>query len=185
MNHKLKSLLLALLTVLTVVLAGSFGGIAAAQTTTTDSTTTEEPTDDESAEIPQEETFSVDNDTESVRAVAINTSGTLNVSVYTVDENGTETLVSSGTLNTSAVSGDSDIFAYQIPDSETDVQYRVNVSAETQGAGAETVEIEKLQAMSGGGLLPGGAGSGDLPIYVGGLLLVVGAAVLGWRQMDA
>lgn len=171
MTHKLKNLTLAVLTVASVLLAGlSVGGIAAAQ-------------EAGNAQLPQEQTFSVDNDTESVRAVAINTSGPLNVSVYAVYDNGTEDLVDSGTLDTSDSTDDAATFAYRIADAETDHDYRVNVSAETDGVTAESVEIEKLQAMSGGGgLLGGAAGGGNLPVY--GLVAIVAIAGggLAWRE---
>lgn len=145
---------LALLAVL-LVATGATGTVAAA---------------DSSTEL-RNTTFTVDNDTESVRIVAEGTNGTLDAAIYGL-EGSNETEVTNTTL--SADSGNTTTFEWPVNASAYS-QYRVVVT----GNGSEYLEVSKLQAMTGGGggLLAGGVPAGQevLAVVVVAVLLVVAA----------
>lgn len=102
-------------------------------------------------DMPINETVSPTEDTESIRVIGQNiTNGTADVFLFEI-ENGNETQVSTGTLNTSDSSVTSDTFEYSMVN--TSLEYRVHV----EGDGAELLDIAKVNVVSAGG--GGGFGS--------------------------
>ena len=129
--------------------------------------------------MPYSENVTADSDTTSIKVTATNVTNTsttpASVTVFEVPDDGTETPVASGTLNTSASETDSYSFAVpDISDGNT-TDYRVEVS----GDGAESLIVEKIGVLGGGGgLLGGGLDSTTL----GGLALVL--VVLAWAARE-
>ncbi|WP_436934094.1 hypothetical protein [Halovenus marina] len=168
MNRTHYTVLLGLLTISLAAVAGvsGIGAVSAQETTNTTS---------------WDETLDVDNDTEAVRATALNTSAVLDVTVYSVNSAGNETEVANGTLD--APSG-TDAFEYSNLNTTAYDQYRVNVT----GGEAETVEIARIQVQTGvggGGMLPSSPDVGTAGQLVGGGVLVVlvgGLIAVGSRR---
>lgn len=105
----------------------------------------------ESADMPVNETVTPDEDTESLRVLAENvTNDTADVTVFEID-NGTETEVDTGTLDTSGTDTTTDTYEYS--EINTSLEYRVLV----EGDGADMIDVAKVQVVSAGG-----GGSGDL-----------------------
>lgn len=121
--------------------------------------------DDSLVGLPTNETISVNNDTRALEVVAENTNATLDVIVYGVDDAGNETQVATGTLEASGADA-TDTYSYSSLDPVNYTSYRVNVD----GAGAEHLNIQKVQALAGGGGLFG-ANSNTLLIGAGVALL--------------
>ncbi|QSG11297.1 hypothetical protein HSBGL_0867 [Halapricum desulfuricans] len=105
-----------------------------------------------SSDMPINETVAPDSDTESIQVIAENvTNGTADVTIFEL-EDGNETQIDTGTLDTSATDTATDVYEYsQI---NTSLEYRVLV----EGDGADMIDVAKVQVVSAGG----GGGSGDL-----------------------
>lgn len=114
-------------------------------------------------------TMPVDNDTESVRATVENTTGSVDASVWGVDENGNQTGVHMANLTAEGANNTSQM-EYTALEPENYTEYRVLV----EGAGAEAVTIDKLQAITGGGALFGSGMpiSQDQAVMGGGMIAV-------------
>lgn len=160
-----------ILTALLAVLAVGGIGLVAAQ----------------SVALPQEKTFSVDNQTEALRVSAENISANsdgfnaLDVEVFGVDSGGNETSVDTGEVNTTGSGTTADVFRFESIDPQTYPSYRVNVT----GAGAEFLEIDKIQAVTGGGgFIPSGSIGGVSYVQaagIGAILLLIGG-LIWWDQ---
>lgn len=136
---------------------------------------------------PVNESYSVGNSTESLRVIADTIENdTATVTVYGV-ENGTETQVNQSTISTnSGATGESmTTWDYSLSEPPEFDEYKVSVA----GDGAETLEVAKVELVSGGGgagLLPGGLSLDGVPtieLIAGGLVLAVvggGAAYTRW-----
>jgi hypothetical protein len=123
----------------------------------------------DSVTLPQNETFAVSNDTESLRVVAENMSGDLTTTVYDATNSSSLVEVTNGTLNSSKTT---DSYTFSVIDAENVTHYKLSVD----GPGAESVVLEKLEAISGGGgaMLPGGdALAGMSPLEAGGALAII------------
>jgi len=134
---------------------------------------------------PVNDTFSVDNQTESVRVTAENiTNDQATVTVYGV-ENGTETQVASTTISTDATNGTyTTQYDYEV-DTANYTTYKVSVS----GDGADSLSLAKVNVVTGaagGGGLPGTGVLSSVPmveVVAGALVLVaVGAAAVVQRR---
>ncbi|QSG08880.1 hypothetical protein [Halapricum desulfuricans] len=129
---------IAVVALLGLTLLGASGGAVAE---------TYEPVN--STDMPINETVTPDSETESLQVIAENvTNETASVTVYEID-NGTETQVGTGTLNTTSTTTD----VYEYSQINTSLEYRVLV----EGDGADMIDVAKVQVVSAGG-----GGSGDL-----------------------
>lgn len=170
MKGKLSNFTLVVLVLSSLVASVALVGGAAAQETAT-ATAANEPI--------AEDTLGVDNDTQAVQALAENATGTLDVTVYGVDADGNETEVATGTLD--ATGNSTDTYEYSSLDPSTYGEYRVVVDGD---ADAETIEIAKVQVVSGGGGLIGDLGGTNVVAGLGalaGLVALGGAAYVTGR----
>lgn len=162
MDYQLKSAVIALALVLSAVVGtAAVVGSAAGQTST------------DTPDAPLNQTVSVDGDTTRALYVsAANATGTLDVTVYAV-ENGSETQATTATLDATANTSDS--FEWSLP-SDPAGEYRVLVD----GADVEIVDLAKIEEVqAGGGLIPSGSLSGiSLGMIPGGQATVFGGAIL-------
>lgn len=135
----------------------------------------------ETVALPQNETFSVSNDTQELRAVGENASGELTVTVYNATNSSDLVEVTNGTLNATDANGGTDTFSFAAIDAANVTQYKLSVDGT---AGIELLELEKVQVISGGGgLLPTDSEIMGVPVVVaagGGLsiLVLAGGALL-------
>ena len=156
-----------LTTRLALALAVGLGaGAAAAQTATATPTDT----------TLGNKTVSVDADTDGLQVVAENiTNDTATVTIYGIAD-GNETQVTNTTLNTSTET--TDTYRYLAVNHTKYPDYRIHVD----GDGAAQLEINKLQAVSGGGGFIDGVPSTS-PRLAGIILLVVIVGGLGVREV--
>jgi len=132
---------------------------------------------------PVNDTFSVDNQTESVRVTAENiTNDQATVTVYGV-ENGTETQVATSTISTDATNGTyTTQYDYEV-DPANYTTYKVSVS----GDGADSLALAKVNVVTGaagGGGLPGTGVISGVPMIevVAGVLVLVAVGAAGVVQ---
>ena len=165
MNDTLKGELLTAALAVALVGLTAFGAISVASPALAE----------EEDEPLLEETVEVTNDTEAIRSLAMNTTGTLDVSIYEGTNTSAES-VASHTLD--AAEDEEDIWDYyEIEPAEHD-QYTVVI----EGDGAETLEVSKLEVVSTGGAF---SLDDDNTMYLaGGLLVVVVAGGVYWRNQQ-
>jgi hypothetical protein len=128
-----------------------------------------------SADMPVNETVTPDDDTETLRVIGENvTNGTADVTVYEL-QNGSETQVGTGTLDTSATDTTTDSYDFDAVNTSRD--YRVLV----EGDGADMIAVNKVNVVAAGGGGGGGGGllSGDLSLKNAAAVLVVVLALVG------
>lgn len=159
MKRKLGTIAVALLALLAV---SAGGAMALSMTNVT------------SDDMPVEDTFSVDNDTELLRVSAENLSAdTADVTVYGIDSDGNESQEATATLNTSSTT--SDTYEYSSIDTTLYTDYRVTVNST---GGADQIIISKLEEVTSSG---GGAILSDTILTIGGVSLsgsTLGAALI-------
>lgn len=133
----------------------------------------------ETVALPQNETFDVDNETEAIRAVADNASGELTVDVYDVNAtSGNETHIKDGTLNATDAAGGTDTYRFEaIPENAS----QIKLSVDGDGVAVESLALEKVQIVGGGGMLPGDS-DGPIVLVVGIVAIVGGLVALSRRD---
>lgn len=143
------------------VLGLSLAGVGAAQTYENLS----------SSDMPVNETVTPDTDTETLRVIGENiTNDNASVTVYEID-NGTETQVATGSVNTDEANG-TYMDSFDFDAVNTSLEYRALV----EGDGADMIAINKVNVVAAGAGGGGGGGlAGDLPDWV--FAVVVGVLV--------
>lgn len=156
MNSKITALAL----VLVVALAG-FAGLAAPAAAQDAGNTT-----------LHDETVAVDEDTRALVVSAQNASDVLDVTIYGIDADGLSDEVDTAQLD--ATGNTTDSYEYDGVDASAYESYRVQVEAiDAVDPTAETISVERVQVVGGGGGIIGGGGGIGLGVAViGGLALI-------------
>lgn len=139
----LKSIGLAALTaVLLVLTVTAAGGLAAGQTSAEDTNVT------------RNETFAITNETESLRITAENSSDVLDVTITGIDSAGNETELINGTIN--ATKNTTGTYTYSALNMTEYPDYRVSVSsADPTNTTVDYLEVVKIEAVGASGGLFG------------------------------
>jgi len=128
------------------------------------------------SDMPVNETVTPDTDTETLRVIGENvTNGTASITVFEID-NGTETQVGTGTLDTSTAGTTMDSYDFNAVNSS--LEYRVLV----EGDGADMIAVNKVNVVAAGGGGGGGGGlpnPGDIPLKNAAAVLVAVLAAAG------
>ena len=127
------------------------------------------------SDMPVNETVTPDDDTETLRVIGENvTNGTADVTVYEI-QNGSESQVGTGTLDTSTAGTTLDSYDFNAVNTSRD--YRVLV----EGDGADMIAVNKVNVVAAGA----GGGGGGLPGAAPAWQYAVAAVVIGTVAMVA
>jgi len=130
--------------------------------------------------VIEDRTLSVNDDTESVRVLATNATGDVDVTFYSVADDGTETVQDTATLNTSTTDEVSE-YEYLGVNASQFGEYRVVAESETTGWTIEISTVQVVQSGASSSLLKGESTDVQLFGAVVGALVIT---LIGVRSMS-